>query len=81
MELKTFPTNLCFSLDDLTNQLERLDRDNGIYDSLENLVFCFNSFERNINFDEGESLYNKTLSKIFRLVDSGLISKFSHWQQ
>ena len=85
MELKTFPTNLCFSLDDLTNQLERLDRDNGIYDSLENLLFCFNSFERNINFDERESLYiynSQTLAKIFRLLDSaGLISKFSQWQQ
>ena len=80
MELKTFPT-LCCSLDDLTNQLERRDKVNGIYDSLENLEICFNSLERNINFDEGESLYrifnNKTSSKTFRLVDSGLISKFS----
>ena len=78
MEPKSFPT-LYFCLDDLTNQLEGLDRDNGIYDSLENLEFCFNSFDQDINFDEGDSLddYSKTFSKTFCLVDSGLISKFS----
>ena len=59
MELKTFPT-LCCSLDDLTNQLERRDRVNGIYDSLENLEICFNSLERNINFDEVYTQYLTT---------------------
>ena len=71
MELKTFPTNLYFCLDDLTHQLERLDRENGIYDSLENLEFCPNSC------DEGESLDNKTSSKTLCLLDSGVISQFS----
>ena len=35
-----FPTNLYFCLDNLTNQLERLDGDNGFHDSFDNFEYC-----------------------------------------